>query len=90
MQLSCFNVQRKSTFLSCSFFQDDVRGDAVMQQVFEYVNALFAEEKTGRDKNLRIVTYNILPTSPTTGVSSNLVWEWKVLSNYLRRWLTGS
>ncbi|KAL7571734.1 hypothetical protein ACA910_002833 [Epithemia clementina (nom. ined.)] len=47
---------------------DDCRGDAVMQQVFEYMNELFAQEKTGRDGELRIVTYNIQPTSATTGV----------------------
>ena len=39
-----------------------------MQQVFQYVNELFIQEKSGRDGDLRIVTYNIQPTSPTTGV----------------------
>mmetsp|Transcript_11538 Transcript_11538/g.23651 ORF Transcript_11538/g.23651 Transcript_11538/m.23651 type:complete len:2147 (-) Transcript_11538:180-6620(-) len=47
---------------------DDCRGDAVMQQVFHYVNEMFAQEREARAKNLRIVTYNIIPTSPNSGV----------------------
>ena len=67
--------------------EDDIRQDAIMSQVFTYVNNLMKTRKTdnvssedsGSSKavkrrtrhNLKMVTYNILPLSPSSGVSQN-------------------
>ena len=63
----------------CKFKQlvkggDDCRGDAVMEQVFHYVNELFRNQRdlassVSNEKN-KIITYNIVPLNPKTGVSS--------------------
>ena len=63
---------------------DDIRQDAVMEQVFGYVNSLLRGRflqrggkqarivtksvETRLQQQLRLVTYNIVPLSPTTGV----------------------
>jgi ataxia telangiectasia mutated family protein len=59
---------------------DDIRQDAVMEQVFLYVNGLMARQRgsnvdashgTGQNfakNDLSLVTYNILPLSPQAGV----------------------
>ena len=52
---------------------DDCRGDAVMEQVFHYVNELFGSQRDfasslATEKN-KIMTYNIVPLNPKTGVS---------------------
>jgi hypothetical protein len=65
--------------------EDDIRQDAIMSQVFTYVNNLMktrntdnvSSEDLGSSKavkrrtrhNLKMVTYNILPLSPSSGVS---------------------
>jgi hypothetical protein len=53
---------------------DDCRGDAVMLQVFGYVNELMmmrgsSRGKEGRRAPLRVVTYSVVPLSPRNGVS---------------------
>jgi len=63
---------------------DEVRQDAVMEQVFGFVNQLFSQqtergafaqgtrafrnEGQSLTNNLRVMTYKIVPLSPTTGV----------------------
>jgi hypothetical protein len=51
--------------------EDEIRQDAVMEQVFTYVNELMRGEHNAdpRSQNLRMVTYNIIPLSPASGVS---------------------
>ena len=48
--------------------RDDLRGDAVMQQVFGFVNVLLAREEATRQRSLRMRTYRIVPLAPTAGV----------------------
>jgi ataxia telangiectasia mutated family protein len=47
---------------------DDLRQDAVMEQVFDLVNDLLIAESESRKKNLRMVTYNVCPLSPYVGL----------------------
>lgn len=65
--------------------EDDIRQDAIMSQVFNYVNNIMkvrntvysssgdqASSKAAKRRtrhNLKMVTYNILPLSPSSGVS---------------------
>jgi ataxia telangiectasia mutated family protein len=54
--------------------EDDCRGDAVMLQVFGYVNELMmmrgsSRGKEGKRAPLRVVTYSVVPLSPRNGVS---------------------
>lgn len=47
---------------------DDLRQDAIMQQVFSKVNTIFENEKETRKRFLRIRTYKIVPLGPQAGV----------------------
>ena len=52
--------------------RDEIRQDAVMQQIFGYVNQLMKRNTTetgSKKNNLRVITYNIVPLSPLCGVS---------------------
>jgi hypothetical protein len=62
--------------------RDDLRGDAVMQQVFGLVNVLLARDDATRQRALRMRTYRIVPLAPTAGVVQ-WVDETMPLSNYL-------
>jgi ataxia telangiectasia mutated family protein len=63
---------------------DDIRQDAVMQQVFSTMNVFLRNQKeqTPNDRNLRLVTYNCIPLSPAAGV---LQWvdETVAIGHYL-------
>lgn len=54
--------------------EDDLRQDAIMEQVFGTVNDLLRNESssginsTGAVRRLRLITYGITPLSPTSGV----------------------
>ena len=55
---------------------DEIRQDAVMEQVFGYVNELLRRSRGCSDRSsfsanrdFRVVTYNIVPLSPAAGVS---------------------
>jgi ataxia telangiectasia mutated family protein len=48
--------------------KDDLRQDAVMQQIFSLVNDLLRENKETRQRSLRIRTYKIIPLSPNSGL----------------------
>ncbi len=47
---------------------DDMRQDAVMEQVFDAVNSMFCKDSESLKRMLRIRTYKIVPTTPQTGV----------------------
>lgn len=47
---------------------DDMRQDAVMEQVFEFVNHILQREEETRKRRLMVRTYKIVPTTPQTGV----------------------
>lgn len=47
---------------------DDLRQDAIMEQVFEKVNNIFQNYKETRRRNLRIRTYKVVPLGPQAGV----------------------
>ncbi|KAL3883922.1 hypothetical protein ACJMK2_030148 [Sinanodonta woodiana] len=48
--------------------RDDLRQDAVMQQVFEMVNNLLQKETETRKRRLKIRTYKVIPLSQRSGV----------------------
>lgn len=47
---------------------DDLRQDAVMQQVFRMVNGLLEADRRTRERNLAIRTYTVLPLGPQCGL----------------------
>ncbi|KAK3593829.1 hypothetical protein CHS0354_011431 [Potamilus streckersoni] len=48
--------------------RDDLRQDAVMQQVFEMVNNLLQKETETRKRRLKIRTYKVIPLSQRSGI----------------------
>ena len=62
--------------------RDDLRGDAVMQQVFGLVNVLLGRDDATRQRSLRMRTYRVVPIAPTAGVVQ-WVDETMPLSAYL-------
>lgn len=48
--------------------QDDLRQDAIMQQVFGKVNVLLQRDTETKKRKFRIRTYNVLPLGPQSGV----------------------
>lgn len=61
---------------------DDLRQDAVMQQMFHMVNTLLKADTETRKRCLKIRTYKVVPLSPVTGI---LEWVENTtpLSDYL-------
>lgn len=47
---------------------DDLRQDAIMEQVFAAVSSLLKQHRTTRQRNLGIRTYKVLPLTATTGI----------------------
>ena len=47
---------------------DDLRQDAIMEQVFEEVSKMLRNHKTTRERNLHIRTYKVVPLGPTSGI----------------------
>ncbi|KNC87705.1 hypothetical protein SARC_00211 [Sphaeroforma arctica JP610] len=64
---------------------DDLRQDAVMQQVFRMVNKLMVKNSDTKKRNLIVRTYNVVPLSPQTGVL-----EWAMQTTPLSEYLVGS
>jgi ataxia telangiectasia mutated family protein len=62
--------------------KDDLRQDAVMQQVFELANALLQRDAHTRQRRLQVRTYRVVPLAPTAGL---LQWAegTQPVSNYL-------
>lgn len=48
--------------------RDDLRGDAVMEQMFGIMNSLLERDSEASKRNLYIRTYRIIPLSPFTGI----------------------
>lgn len=48
--------------------RDDLRGDAVMEQMFTILNSLLESDREASRRNLYIRTYRIIPLSPFTGI----------------------
>ena len=48
---------------------DDLRQDAVMQQLFGVVNRLLADDGATRARRLRVGTYRVVPFTPARGRS---------------------
>lgn len=64
---------------------DDLRQDAVMEQVFEMVNNLLKQNPVTRKRSLRIRTYKVIPLSPNAGLL-----EWVENTLPLRMYLVDS
>ncbi|KAJ1969833.1 Serine/threonine-protein kinase tel1 [Dispira parvispora] len=62
--------------------QDDLRQDAVLQQLFELVNTLLIRHRTTRQRQLQVRTYKVIPLTPRSGV---LQWVTNTLP--LGNWL---
>lgn len=66
---------------------DDIRQDAVMQQVFATVNTIFSNQSkksTSSNRNLHICTYSCVPMSPRSGVL-----EWVMDTMPISPFITG-
>ncbi|KAF2087943.1 hypothetical protein K490DRAFT_40640, partial [Saccharata proteae CBS 121410] len=61
---------------------DDLRQDAIMEQVFEHVSQLLQNHAATRLRNLQIRTYKVLPLSARSGVME-FVQNTKALMDYL-------
>eukprot|EP01126_Amoeba_proteus_P030658 TRINITY_DN30256_c0_g1_i1.p1 TRINITY_DN30256_c0_g1~~TRINITY_DN30256_c0_g1_i1.p1 ORF type:complete len:362 (+),score=73.07 TRINITY_DN30256_c0_g1_i1:57-1088(+) len=64
---------------------DDLRQDAVMQQMFNLVNTFLKEVASTRKRMLRIRTYKVIPLSPCTGIL-----EWVQNTTPIGTWLVGN
>ena len=47
---------------------DDLRQDAIMEQVFSAVSSLLGTQRTTRQRSLKIRTYKVLPLTATAGI----------------------
>eukprot|EP01080_Neovahlkampfia_damariscottae_P001910 gene1910-1050_t len=65
--------------------KDDLRQDAVMQQIFELCNKLLSVNPETKKRSLRVRTYKVIPLSPTSGL---LGWVENTMP--LAEWLTGT
>ena len=48
--------------------KDDLRQDAVLQQVFTMVNVLLREDRSTRKRSLTMRTYKVIPLTPCAGL----------------------
>eukprot|EP01125_Pyxidicula_operculata_P014600 TRINITY_DN4881_c0_g1_i1.p1 TRINITY_DN4881_c0_g1~~TRINITY_DN4881_c0_g1_i1.p1 ORF type:complete len:1571 (-),score=264.66 TRINITY_DN4881_c0_g1_i1:211-4749(-) len=64
---------------------DDMRQDAVMQQMFSMVNTLLSENPETRKRKLHVRTYKVLPLTPCSGIL-----EWVKNTLPIGTWLVGS
>ena len=64
---------------------DDLRQDAVMEQLFSLVNTLLATSKATRSRHMRMRTYNVVPLTPGVGLV-----EWVVNTRSLHDCLVSS
>ena len=65
---------------------DDLKQDAVMQQVFRTMNAMLLKNEDSRQRKLEVRTYTVLPLSPSTGVmefvnNTLVLGEWLIGTN---------
>eukprot|EP00298_Acanthocystis_sp_HF-20_P011074 c19218_g1_i2.p1 GENE.c19218_g1_i2~~c19218_g1_i2.p1 ORF type:complete len:773 (+),score=256.67 c19218_g1_i2:38-2356(+) len=64
--------------------EDDMRQDAVMEQVFVVLNKLLQKNPETRSRNLNVRTYKVIPLSPKSGVV-----EWVTNTIPLSEYLIG-
>ncbi len=64
--------------------RDDMRQDAVMQQIFSLVNKLLIDERETYHKKLRVRTYKVIPLTPDSGILG-----WVEHTTPMAEWLTG-
>ena len=64
---------------------DDLRQDAVMQQVFRLCNRLLGQSNEAKKRNLSMATYKVVPIAPSSGVL-----EWCENTTTLADYLIGS
>lgn len=64
---------------------DDLRQDAVMQQLFGVVNRLLVDDPATRVRRLRVGTYRVVPFTPAAGVL-----EWVDNTTLLSEYLVGN
>mmetsp|Transcript_36512 Transcript_36512/g.59168 ORF Transcript_36512/g.59168 Transcript_36512/m.59168 type:complete len:741 (+) Transcript_36512:200-2422(+) len=67
MIIECTNTDGQSSRLLAKP-KDDLRQDAVMEQVFRLVNDLLYENVHTRRRRLRMRTYNVVPFTPCVGL----------------------
>lgn len=65
--------------------KDDLRQDAVMQQMFGLVNTLLEENPNTRKRRLKIRTYKVVPLTPSAGLL-----EWVENTTPIGEYLTGN
>lgn len=58
----------KQTMLLKGAVDDDLRQDAIMEQVFSQVNIFFKKYEPTRERNLSIKTYKVIPLNKTSGI----------------------
>ena len=73
-------TQSKQLFKAGS---DDLRQDAIMEQVFQVVSALLQTDRATRQRNLRIRTYNVIPLDAVSG-AIEFVQDTLPLNDFLR------
>lgn len=64
---------------------DDLRQDAVMQQLFSLVSILLQKERASKKRDLRIRAYKVIPLSPMAGLL-----EWVENTMPLQEYLVGT
>ncbi|XP_046405719.1 serine-protein kinase ATM [Ischnura elegans] len=64
--------------------RDDLRQDAVMQQVFRLMNALLHQDEKARERKLRIRSYRVVPLSHRSGII-----EWCTTATSIGNYLHG-
>lgn len=73
------------TYLQLLKGRDDLRQDAVMQQVFDMMNAMLSHSKTSKKLRLNVRTYIVVPLSQRSGIL-----EWCENTIPLSDYLVGS
>ncbi|KAF8475673.1 hypothetical protein BDZ91DRAFT_649584 [Kalaharituber pfeilii] len=66
--LTCHDSSGQSYKMLVKGGNDDLRQDAIMEQVFEQVSHLLQRNRQARQRNLGIRTYKVLPLSVQTGI----------------------
>ena len=77
---SISNLNKKNQFKGQG--EDDLRQDAVMEQVFDLVNVVLRRDKETIKRNLRIRGYKVIPLASKAGVL-----EFVVNTKPLQSWL---
>ncbi|KAK9240041.1 hypothetical protein V1525DRAFT_430371 [Lipomyces kononenkoae] len=47
---------------------DDLRQDAIMEQVFEQVNSFLRKNESTKQRNMHVRTYKVIPLNPSSGI----------------------